>query len=155
MTFKVSDNQYGRPHPSDSWASGCKSKQWFLHLLKYVVLQPWSQKTVKVSALYSHGILELCFAEAGLAEFCRALCVLQTVAHCTVKCRHIVLTLGWRTLAVNWPQEIWPYGLATPAHTVYSYSPQAWCNAIAIDWLLADTLTRFTNAYNSSSTVIC
>jgi len=20
MTFKVSDNQYGRPHPSDSWA---------------------------------------------------------------------------------------------------------------------------------------
>jgi len=29
MTFKVSDNQYGRPHPSDSWAScyHCVSKR--------------------------------------------------------------------------------------------------------------------------------
>jgi len=44
MTIKVSDNQYGRPHPSDSWAS-CYTYA----LVAFVATQPRTSKHKKTT----------------------------------------------------------------------------------------------------------
>jgi len=57
MTFKVSDNQYGRGHPSDSWASCHNSGMSCVCLVILVLLKPDAYYYKIVLTLIFHTIV--------------------------------------------------------------------------------------------------